>query len=323
MVHYSINIHTVSEKQSFEEYYTALWGSRWAKLRRSLLLPAAAIPYSEGLVKPYMMDRASVIAAESLRLPLDGLILDACAAPGGKSLVLATRMCGDVSRMACDASRVACDASIVANDANRMACDASGVECDANGMARDASRIARDGARLLCNELSRERRRRLVNVLDEYLDAERRSRVSVSGFDAARAGGKKTEWNRFDAILLDAPCSSERHVIQSQKALAEWTPSRPRQLAARQWSLLSAAFLLLKSGGSLVYATCALSPVENDGPVYRLLRKYPDSVELDEVDFTLGEQTRYGRLILPDEHGGMGPMYVARLRKCKQEERDD
>jgi 16S rRNA (cytosine1407-C5)-methyltransferase len=212
-----------------------------------------------------MMDRASVLAAESLRLPEDGLILDACAAPGGKSLVLAGRM------------------------------------------AR--------GARLLCNELSRERRRRLESVLDEHLDEENRRRVSVSGFDAAKAGGKKGEWNRFDAILLDAPCSSERHVIQSPKALAEWKPARPRSLAARQWSLLSAAFLLLKSGGCLVYATCALSPEENDGPVSRLLEKYAGEAELDEVDFALGEKTRFGRLILPDESGGMGPMYVARVRK--------
>ncbi|MCL2320256.1 MAG: 16S rRNA methyltransferase, partial [Treponema sp.] len=128
-------------------------------------------------------------------------------------------------------------------------------------------------------------------------------------------GGRKSEWNRFEAILLDAPCSSERHVIQSAKALADWTPARPRSLARRQWSLLSAAFLLLKPGGSLVYATCALSPEENDGPVSRLLSKYSDAIELDDPDFPEGEKTSYGRLILPDTSNGMGPMYVARFRK--------
>jgi 16S rRNA (cytosine1407-C5)-methyltransferase len=142
----------------------------------------------------------------------------------------------------------------------------------------------------------------------------------VSGFDAAGLGGKKSEWNRFDAILLDAPCSSERHVIQSPKALAEWTPARPRFLSRRQWSLLSAAFLLLKPGGCLVYSTCALTPEENDGPVQRLLEKYAAAVELDEPDFTEGEKTKYGRLILPDASSGanapgIGPMYVARFRK--------
>ena len=255
---------------AFEGFYRNIWGSRWEKLKESLLSPAALIPYGEGLAKPYMMDRASVLAALALRLPSSGIILDACAAPGGKSLVLASRMTGDT--------------------------------------------------RLLCNELSSERRRRLAKVLDGYLDGEKRQRVTVSGFDAGKLGGRKSEWERFDAILLDAPCSSERHVIQSEKALAEWTPARPRSLAQRQWALLSAAFLLLKPGGSLVYATCAISPEENDSPVSRLMEKYAAGIALDAPDFEGagfmgGEKTQFGRLILPDESDGMGPMYVARFRK--------
>ena len=255
----------MNENPAFEAYYQNLWGSRWAALRESLLSPAAPIPYDEGLAKPYLMDGASILAASSLRLPDEGIILDACAAPGGKSLVLASRMGAD--------------------------------------------------ATLLCNELSGERRRRLAKVLDEHLDSEKRRQVTVSGFDAGKQGSRKSEWNRFDAILLDAPCSSERHVIQSAAALAEWTAARPRSLARRQWSLLSAAFLLLKAGGSLVYATCAVTPEENDGPVSRLLSKYAGEIELDEPDFSEGEKTAYGRLILPDAADGMGPMYVARFRK--------
>ena len=255
--------------EEFEEYYLKLYGGRWASLRESLTLPAASIPYSEGLSKPYMMDRASVLAASSVRQPDSGLILDACAAPGGKSLLLASRLIGET--------------------------------------------------KLLCNELSAERRRRLVNVLDEHLDENRRRMVNVSGFNAAALGGKKSEWNRFEAILLDVPCSSERHVVQDAKELAKWTPARPRFLAQRQWALLSSAFLLLKSGGSMVYSTCALSPVENDGPVTRLFSKYGGSVKLDEMDFLEGEKTEYGRLILQDNSEGMGPMYVARFFKMRNE----
>ena len=261
------------ENPAFEAYYKELWGSRWASLRESLLMPAASIPYGSGpnenLVKPYMMDKASVLAASSLRLPDSGLILDACAAPGGKSLVLASRM--------------------------------------------------GTGVKLLSNELSGERRRRLVKTLDEHLGEEKRRQVTVSGFNAAELGGRKGEWNRFDAILLDAPCSSERHVIQSPKALAEWRAGRPRSLSQRQWSLLSAAFLLLKPGGSLVYSTCALTPEENDGPVSRLMNKYSGKLELDEPEPGEGEKTEYGRLILPDSSGGMGPMFIARIRKISAE----
>jgi 16S rRNA (cytosine1407-C5)-methyltransferase len=170
-------------------------------------------------------------------------------------------------------------------------------------------------ARLLSNEFSSERRRRLAKVLDEHLDAALRERVRVSGFDAAALGGKKSEYGRFDALLLDVPCSSEAHVLQNPAALAQWTSARPRFLARRQWALLSAAFLLLRPGGSLVYVTCAISPEENEGVVSRLRGKYGNAAIPDAPDFPEGEKTAHGRLILPDQADGMGPMYVARFRK--------
>jgi 16S rRNA (cytosine1407-C5)-methyltransferase len=251
--------------QAFEEYYQGIYGSRWASLRASLLDSAPALPYTQGLLKPYLLDRGSIIAAASLRLPSGGLILDACAAPGGKSLVIASRMS--------------------------------------------------PGTELLANELSGERRRRLLTVLDEHLDGELRSRIRVSGFDAAALAAKKGERDRFDGILLDVPCSSEAHVLRNSSRLAQWTAARPRFLAKRQWALLSGAFLLLKAGGSLVYVTCALSEEENDGVAARLGNKYGAAVIADEPDFPEGEKTRYGRIILPDAAGGIGPMYVARFRK--------
>lgn len=258
-----------SLNDAFEAYYRSCFGSRWESLRQSLLESAGAVPYAGGrttpLTAPYLLDRSSVLAALSLRLPEEGLILDACAAPGGKSLVIASNMSGET--------------------------------------------------RLLSNELSGERRRRLAKVLDGHLDAALRERVRVSGFDAAALAGKKSEHGRFDALLLDAPCSSEAHVLQNPAALAQWTRARPRFLAKRQWALLSAAFLLLRPGGSLVYATCAVSPDENDGVVSRLREKYGDAAIPDAPDFSEGEETPHGRLILPDQAGGMGPMYVARFRK--------
>jgi 16S rRNA (cytosine1407-C5)-methyltransferase len=212
-----------------------------------------------------MLDRASVLAARSLDIPPEGPLLDACAAPGGKTLVIASRMGPDST--------------------------------------------------LLANDSSGERRRRLAKVLDEHLPPALRGRVRVTGFDAAAAGGRPGERGRFAAALLDAPCSSERHVLASDKALAAWTPARPRFLAKRQWALLSSAFLLLQNGGSLVYATCALSPEENDAVVARLLEKYRGQALPEDPVFSEGEATQHGRLILPDRSGGMGPMYVARIRK--------
>lgn len=253
----------------FDEYYLKIFEDqnrkgRWGKLRAALLCDFKTIPYTENLTKPYFMDKASVIAARMLRLPESGgEILDACAAPGGKSLVIASHL----------------------ND-----------------------------TRLISNELSAERRRRLVDVLNAHLPPETRKKVTVSGFDAAALAAGRSERGRFSAVLLDAPCSSERHVLQNQKYLNAWTPARPKFLANRQWALLSSAFLLLTTGGSLVYSTCALDPQENDGVALKLLKKYKTAVALDPPDFAEGEKTKFGRIILPDVCDGMGPIYVARFR---------
>ncbi|MBN2875583.1 MAG: 16S rRNA methyltransferase [Spirochaetales bacterium] len=252
--------------KEFDEWFQALYGDRWPGLREALLEKSDAFDYSDGLQASYRLDSASVAAAMALRLPPSGEILDACAAPGGKTLVVASRMA--------------------------------------------------QSCRLLSNELSSDRRRRLSNVLDAHLPAELRRRVTVSGFDAAAAGGRPGERGRFEAVLLDAPCSSERHVLKDPAALEAWSPARVKFLSRRQWALLSSAFLLLAPGGSLVYATCALSPQENDGPVGRLVAKYGEELELDPLpEDGRAERCEYGVLYLPDRAAGAGPLYIARVRK--------
>jgi 16S rRNA (cytosine1407-C5)-methyltransferase len=253
------------ENPEFEGYYIRLYGDRWEGLKKSLLAENSGAAFAEGLTRPYYLNYASVLAARCLRLPEAGLVFDACAAPGGKSLVIAA------------------------------------------GMG--------EGVGLVSNEFSRERRRRLIDVLDAHLPGETRRRVQVSGFDAAALGSRKSEQCRFQAVLLDAPCSSEAHVLGKTAALAAWTAARPRFLARRQWALLSSAFLLLAPGGSLVYVTCALAEEENDGVARRLSEKYGPLVEPEEPDFTEGEKTAWGRIILPDHNKGLGPMYVARFKK--------
>ena len=256
-----------TQNNNFENYYQSLYKERWPILKKSLLIQVMPAAFSDGLKKPYMMDRASIIAAQALRLPKNGLILDACAAPGGKSLVIAS----------CMGKKTV----------------------------------------LVANELSAQRRQRLSLILDEHLDDEKRQRIKITGIDAARLGSMSKEQNKYDAILLDVPCSSERHVMQDEKAFSKWTSARPRFLSQRQWSLLSAAFLILKEGGSLVYSTCAITPEENDNVAERLFAKYKNRVLLDEPDFAEGEKTKYGRIILPDVCDGIGPMYVARFGKTK------
>jgi 16S rRNA (cytosine967-C5)-methyltransferase len=80
---------------------------------------------------------------------------------------------------------------------------------------------------------------------------------------------------RFDAILLDAPCSStgtiRRHpdipYLKSDKDIAE--------LAGLQTRLLDNAVSLLKPGGTLVYSTCSLEPEEGEAQIAALMARNP------------------------------------------------
>lgn len=169
-------------------------------------------------------------------------------------------------------------------------------------------------ARLTVNDRSSRRRSRLRRVLEEHLEPELLSRITITGHDAARWG--LYEQNVYDRVLADVPCSSERHLVQEPKHLKDWSPARTRHLSVQAYAILAAGFSALKSGGILVYSTCALSPKENDDVLAKLLKRHGEECRLlPIIDGKTGEETSCGRIILPDRAGGMGPIYYASVAK--------
>lgn len=219
----------------------------------------------EGLLGFYIMDPASIFVAEALAVQPDDFVLDMCAAPGGKSLVL--------------------------------------IEA-----------LARGPGEILLNELSEGRRDRLTKVIQQYVSREVRNRVHVTGRDGGKFALSHRE--RFDRILIDAPCSGERHLLENPKELAAWSEKRSKGLAQRQYALLTAGLEALKPGGRLVYSTCSVSQWENEGVVERFLKKKGDRVRLDpvQVESRGGEDVNGLGYFLPD-HKGLGPLFLARFEK--------
>jgi 16S rRNA (cytosine967-C5)-methyltransferase len=95
--------------------------------------------------------------------------------------------------------------------------------------------------------------------------------VRVETADAAQLRGD----GPFDAVLVDPPCSGlgtlqgrpDRRWRASAEAIAP--------LAALQQEILAAGAAALKPGGRLLYATCTISPRENEGVVNVLLAANP------------------------------------------------
>lgn len=86
---------------------------------------------------------------------------------------------------------------------------------------------------------------------------------------------------KFDAVLVDAPCSGMGTARRNPDLKARQSPGSVAELNAKQSSILASAARLVKTGGRLVYATCSFLPAENDGIVAAFLAEHPDFEVLD------------------------------------------
>jgi 16S rRNA (cytosine1407-C5)-methyltransferase len=99
-----------------------------------------------------------------------------------------------------------------------------------------------------------------------------------------RTIGRKTP-ERFDRVLLDAPCSCEsRFDPREPDSCRYWSPRKIKESARKQKGLLRSAADCLKPGGTLLYCTCTFAPEENELVVASLLEDVGDAVEVLPLD---------------------------------------
>lgn len=84
----------------------------------------------------------------------------------------------------------------------------------------------------------------------------------------------------FDAILLDAPCSSTGTIRRHPDVLWTKGPADIEKLAGVQYRLLESAFLLLKEGGRIVFSNCSLDPLEGEALITKFLAAHPEAERL-------------------------------------------
>jgi 16S rRNA (cytosine1407-C5)-methyltransferase len=158
---------------------------------------------------------------------------------------------------------------------------------------------------------------------------ERHGATLVKGYlmDGRAVGAKVPE--RFDRVLLDAPCSSEaRFKANDPKSWAHWGPRKIRESARKQKRLLDSAVRALKPGGVLVYCTCSFAPEENELVIDALLGRRAGEVVIEAVELPLnnlqsGLTGWRGRPLDPSlalavrvlPTAGMDGFFLCRLRK--------
>ena len=83
--------------------------------------------------------------------------------------------------------------------------------------------------------------------------------------DATKSMEELTERDGpFDRVLIDAPCSGLGSMRRNPDARWRLRPADLESLARVQREILESAAQVLRPGGSLVYATCTVTPEENE-----------------------------------------------------------
>lgn len=191
-----------------------------------------------------VQDAGAQLAAHLLDVRPGFRVLDACAAPGGKTAHLLE--CGDsIELLALDSDPVRLQR--VADNLERL------------GLSGRSSAPATDGLH--------------PNAI----------KPQAIRLQAADAGEPASWWDgqAFDRILLDAPCTASGIVRRHPDV--PWLRKRGdiTTLAAQQQRLLKALWPLLKRGGKLLYVTCSIFPAEGKQVVRQFVDDHPDAALLN------------------------------------------
>jgi 16S rRNA (cytosine1407-C5)-methyltransferase len=143
-----------------------------------------------------------------------------------------------------------------------------------------ASRL-NDHALIIANDSSTSRLTALRLILQNWGAVN----VGITHYPGEQLGGLCPA--SFDAVLLDAPCSMQGLRSTESHPIRTITPREQSDLAMRQQRLLESAVMATREGGQIVYSTCTLAPMEDEGVVDAVLKRFGSSLRLEDVSYRL------------------------------------
>ena len=208
----------------------------------------------------YLQEPSAMIVSSLLDFSKDDLVLDMCAAPGGKSVGASFKMENN--------------GLIISNDLSRSR---------ASIIVQNAERLGRSNLIVTSNEFE--------EIHSQYL-------------------------NKFDVIILDAPCSGSGMFRKNDRFMSEWSINKVNKFAEIQKRLILIAYEMLKPGGTLSYSTCSYSKEEDEDVVQYLLDN-TDAVhrKINQIeDAYINPKQPLGIRLMPNHFEGEG-QYIAHILK--------
>lgn len=243
----------------------------------------AIFPYpkrgSTGVSDYYLFDGGSLLPVLALDIKMGDVVLDMCAAPGGKALTILQTLMPRI---------------VIANDA------------------------------------SESRANKIHTVAKQYLyNTSMEKMFCVTNRDARGI----EDQDLYNKILVDVPCTTDRHSLHAYENNV-FKPGRIKerlQLPQLQSEILTNALKLVTVGGIVVYSTCSLSPVQNDGVVQVALKKAWEESDSVMVVKDMSEAlsplqclfefanigSKYGHLLVPTLANNWGPMYFCKIERVR------
>lgn len=190
-------------------------------------------PFRDGSME--VQDEGSQLVAELVAPPPRGVVIDACAGAGGKTLALGATLAGHGRVIALDVAQHRLTelrqrvrrAGLTNVEVHRVP-----PEGPPEGMLKGSVRRPRGGPK--------------------------------------RDGGTG-RWEGADRVLVDAPCSGLGVVRRNPETKWRLGPGDGAELCAKQARILANYAPLVRVGGRVIYATCSVLPEENDAVVEAFL----------------------------------------------------
>lgn len=138
---------------------------------------------------------------------------------------------------------------------------------------------------VVSNDIAFSRVNRVYGVFKEYLYDLNEKWLSTGRLKVTNIDGRFIEETDFDRILVDVPCTTDRHSVRDNDNNL-FKPSRIKErlkLPELQSELLVQALKIVEVGGIVVYSTCTLSPIQNDGVVNMALKKLWEETKVEVV----------------------------------------
>ncbi|CCI85740.1 ribosomal RNA small subunit methyltransferase B [Lactobacillus pasteurii DSM 23907 = CRBIP 24.76] len=204
-----------------------------------------------------IQDEAAGLVVQAFDFKGDEQVLDACSAPGGKTVQIAEHLTtGQVTALDIHKNKL----NLVKKNAQRM------------------------------------------KVADK---------LKVAAIDA-RASDSYFSDQRFDKILVDAPCSGLGLMRRKPEIRYTKKPEDLVNLQKIQLAILDHVSQLLNKGGELVYSTCTISRQEDEDVIEKFLMAHP-AYSLEKFEVAKLKSDSGMLKILPDEFGSDG-FFIAKLK---------